>query len=400
MTVEDDYSPASALLRLRVTADGDPGVLPRLLGLFQNLNITPQRVVAEFGINALMHLGIDLSGFPEERLSLIAAKISQIPCVLNAYWHHTYQMEPLHIETPLLESRPLSALSGKSVWLKMEAMQPSGSFKIRGVGLACQEHARRGATRFISSSGGNAGLAVAYAGRRLRIPVTVVVPQTTSAHAQALICQEDAEVIVHGVSWQEANALAQTLIAERDAFIHPFDDPLLWHGHASMIDEVAKLGLKPDAVVLSVGGGGLLCGVVEGLRRNGFETVPIVAVETVGTDSFAQSLNAGQRVELARIDSVATSLGARQVCEQALQCLTRHPIKSAVVSDEASIYACKRFLRDHRVLVEPACGASLALLCERAPVLESFSTLLVIVCGGSTATIEQLQKWSRTEARA
>jgi L-serine/L-threonine ammonia-lyase len=300
----------------------------------------------------------------------------------------------LHIETPLLESRPLSTLSGKTIWLKMEALQPPGSFKIRGIGLACEEYARSGATRFISSSGGNAGIAVAYAGRHLRIPVTVVVPETTSEHAKALIRLENGEVIVHGASWQEANALAQSMIAERTAFIHPFDDPLLWRGHAGMIDEVTRAGVKPDAVVLSVGGGGLLCGVVEGLRRNGMENVPVVAVETAGADSFAQSLAAGHRVTLAAITSIATSLGARQVCEQAFRCSTLHPLTSVVVSDEASVFACERFLDEHRVLVEPACGASLALLYERSAALASYDTLLVIVCGGVTATTRQLQAWS------
>ena len=301
----------------------------------------------------------------------------------------------LHIETPLLESRSLSTLSGKTIWLKMETSQPPGSFKIRGIGLACEEYARRGATRFISSSGGNAGIAVAYAGRHLRIPVTVVVPETTSEHAKALIRLENGEVIVHGASWQEANARAQSMIAARTAFIHPFDDPLLWRGHAGMIDEVTRAGIKPDAVVLSVGGGGLLCGVVEGLRRNGMENVPVIAVETAGADSFAQSLAAGHRITLAAITSIATSLGARQVCEQAFRCSTLHAVKSAVVSDAASVFACKRFLDEHRVLVEPACGASLALLYERSAALESFGTLLVIVCGGVTATTEQLQAWSR-----
>ncbi len=72
-----------------------------------------------------------------------------------------------------------------------------------------------------------------------------------------------------------------------------------------------------------------------------------------------------------------------------------HPVKSAVVSDEASVFACNRFLDEHRVLVEPACGASLALLYEPGAALESFDTLLVIVCGGATATMEQLQAWTR-----
>ena len=303
-------------------------------------------------------------------------------------------MKALHIETPLLESRALSTLSGHEVWLKLEALQAPGSFKIRGVGLACQEYARRGATRFISSSGGNAGIAVAYAGRQLGLPVLVVVPETTTQRAQALIKLEGADVIVHGASWQEANALALSMVTPSDAFLHPFDDPLLWRGHATLVDEVAHSGAKPDVVVLSVGGGGLLCGVVEGLRRNGWADVPVLAVETAGADSFAQSIQAGERVELAAITSIATSLGARKVCEQAFEWSKQHRVLTKVVSDQAAVSACLRFLDDHRVLVEPACGAALAAVYDRAAVLDEFKSVLVVVCGGVTATHEQLQRWS------
>ncbi len=300
----------------------------------------------------------------------------------------------LHIETPLIESRTLSMLSGKSVWLKLEAVQPPGSFKIRGIGLACQEYRRRGATRFISSSGGNAGIAVAYAGRHLSVPVVVVVPETTTERAKALIQLEGAQVMVHGASWQEANALALSMVTPTDAFLHPFDDPLLWRGHASMIDEVAQSGLKPDTVLLSVGGGGLLCGVVEGLHRNGWADVPVIAVETEGAASFAASVQASQRVELEAITSIASSLGAKKVCEQAFEWTQHHTIHSAVVSDKAAVTACESFITDHRLVIEPACGAALAPVYDTAAVLQPFDSVLVIVCGGVTATVEQLQRWS------
>jgi L-serine/L-threonine ammonia-lyase len=304
-------------------------------------------------------------------------------------------MKPLHIETPLFASRRLTVHAGLTVWLKLEAMQPPGSFKIRGIGLACQEYLRRGARRFVSSSGGNAGIAVAYAGRHLSVPVVVVVPETTTARAKALIQQEDAEVVVHGSSWQEANALAQSMLKQSDAFLHPFDDPLLWQGHAPMVDEVVRTGVKPDVVVLSVGGGGLLCGVSEGLHRNGWTDVPVLAVETEGAASFAQSVAAGHRVELPAITSIATSLGAMKICEQAFSWSTKHPIRNIVVSDRAAVSACERFLDDHRVLVEPACGASLAVVYEGAPALEQATTVLVIVCGGVTATVENLRQWAK-----
>jgi L-serine/L-threonine ammonia-lyase len=301
----------------------------------------------------------------------------------------------LHIETPLLASAAMSN-AGQAVWLKMEAMQPPGSFKIRGIGHACEEYRRRGATRFISSSGGNAGIAASYAGRRLGVPVLVVVPETTTVRARELIRRENAEVIVLGASFHEANAHALSMLTPQDAFIHPFDDPLLWHGHASMIDEVARAGVAPDVVLLSVGGGGLLCGVVEGLRRNGWGHVPVVAVETVGADSLAQSMQAGQRIELPAITSIATSLGARRVSEQAFAWSQEHAITSRVVTDKVAVDASLRFLDDHRVLVEPACGAALALAYDAQQALAQYRNIVVIACGGVTATLAQLHAWSGT----
>ena len=303
-------------------------------------------------------------------------------------------MNPLHIETPLFESQAISIQAGRSVWLKLEALQPPGSFKIRGIGFACQEYARRGAARFISSSGGNAGIAVAYAGRSLAIPVIVVVPETTTERAKKLIRQEGAEIIVYGASWQEANAFALSLLQETDAFLHPFDDPLLWQGHATMIDEVAHSGMKPDAVVLSVGGGGLLCGVIEGLHRNNWQDVPVIAVETDGADSFAKSVSAGHRIELPAITSIATSLGARQVSERAFNWSKQHPIYNVVVSDKMAVSACERFIVDQRIVVEPACGAALATAYEQVKEIKAFKSILVIVCGGATSSIEQLRQWS------
>jgi len=298
----------------------------------------------------------------------------------------------LHIHTPLIESRPLSLAAGRTVWLKLDALQPCGSFKLRGVGHACEVHHARGARHFVSSSGGNAGLAVAYAGRKLGVPVTVVVPETTTERAKELLHQEDAKVVVHGSSWQEANALAQTLVGPDDAFIHPFDDPLLWAGHASLVDEVAASGYKPDAVVLSVGGGGLLSGVVEGLKRNGWGDVPVLAVETEGAASLHVAVQAGHPVELERLASVATSLGAKRVADQAMVCVREHPVHSVLVSDRAALEACERFLADHRVLVEPACGAALAVA-YNAETLGDYSNVLIVVCGGATATLGQIQTW-------
>jgi L-serine/L-threonine ammonia-lyase len=238
---------------------------------------------------------------------------------------------------------------------------------------------------------------VAYAGRKLGVPVTVVVPETTSARAQELLKLEGAEVVVTGASWQEANAYALSLVGATDAFLHPFDNPLLWQGHATMVDEVAQAGLKPDAVVLSVGGGGLLCGVAEGLHRNGWGDVPILAVETEGAASYHAALKAVKPVEIDKISSVATSLGAKRVCDAAFAWSQKHPIRSVLVSDASALAACERFLADQRIMVEPACGAALALAYDPLNELAAYNKVLFIVCGGATATLAQIQQWAKQQ---
>ena len=301
---------------------------------------------------------------------------------------------PLHIVTSLIESPALSTASSRSVWLKLESEQPSGSFKMRGVGHACETHAARGATRFMSSSGGNAGLAVAHCGWQLGVPVLVVVPMSTGERAKALIAAQGAEVVVHGASWAEADAHLRSLIRPSDAYIHPFDDPLLWTGHATMMDEIAATGVVPDVVVCSVGGGGLMCGVIEGLRRNGWGSVPVIAVETRGADSLAQALAAGERIALPAITSVATSLGARQVSQQAFDEARRHDVRSLVVSDAQAVDGCLALDREHGLVVEPACGASVVPVLVDDAALGDAKTVVVIACGGVSATREQLRAWS------
>jgi L-serine/L-threonine ammonia-lyase len=149
-----------------------------------------------------------------------------------------------------------------------------------------------------------------------------------------------------------------------------------------------------------VGGGGLLSGVVEGLRRNHWLDIPILAVETIDTDSFHAAVEAGHTVELDNITSIASSLGAKRVCEHAFECSKEHPIQSIVVSDRSALSACENFLADHRILVEPACGAGLSIVYDGHPSLEAFGSILVVVCGGVTATIDQIRAWANRLGRS
>jgi len=291
----------------------------------------------------------------------------------------------------------MSNLTGREIFLKMEALQPAGSFKLRGIGQLCEEKAKEGKERFIAPSGGNAGYAAAWAARELGLSIVVVVPVTTSEEAKNSIKALGGEVLVQGSNWNEANELALSMVAEdeRSAYIHPYDDPIMWNGHGTMIDEALRQGPRPDAIVLSVGGGGLLSGVVEGMDRNGWKDIPIVACETEGTACCAKTLEAGKIVELDAITSVATSLGARSVTPHILDIMRTHHIRSFVGTDRSAVSACRRFLDDHRLLVEPACGIGLAAVYENAPALEDAEKVLVIVCGGigiSSAKLAALEE--------
>jgi len=310
----------------------------------------------------------------------------------------TFTPMPIHHATPTVDSDAFST-PDQRVWLKLEALQPCGSFKLRGIGHACEAHAARGAKRLLSSSGGNAGMAVAYAGRRLGLPVVVVVPETTREWPKTLIRRQGAEVVVHGKSWMEANEHLMSLRQPTDAFIHPFDDPLLWDGHATMIEEAATQCPKPDAVVLSVGGGGLMSGVLQGMQTAGWSDVPLVAAETVGADSLNAAIAAGELVTLDAITSIATSLGARRVSEQAFAWTKRHEVVGATVTDAQAVQACLDVAKEHRLIVEPACGAAVAVARQRTvPVLQKARNVLVILCGGACATYEDLQTWAEESA--
>jgi L-serine/L-threonine ammonia-lyase len=305
-------------------------------------------------------------------------------------------MKPLHVQTPLLKAPPELFGPGRTVWLKMDALQPSGSFKQRGVGRLVQQRVADGARAVVCASGGNAGMAAALAAAACGVPATIVVPQSTGVPVREAIAARGADVVVFGASWDDAHAHAVALADSLGAvYVHPFDDPLLWDGHATLIDEVVREGVTFDAVVSSVGGGGLLAGIVEGLQRNGLAHVPVIAVETEGAASYAAALAAGEPVTLPAITSIATSLGARRVMAHALALAQRHPIDSVVVSDRQAVQACSRFADAMRVLVEPACGASLAALDARPDLFARFHAPLVEVCGGMGVTPARLAGWKR-----
>lgn len=300
----------------------------------------------------------------------------------------------LHINTPLLGSPSFKSAAGQPVLFKMDALQPSGSFKLRGIGRFCCHAVEAGATAIVCASGGNAGFAAAYAGRQLGVPVTIIVPATTSAEAKQAIQALQAAVEVHGSVFDEAADYAQELAARRGAaYVHPFNHPLIWDGHATLIDEVVESGAAFDCVVTSVGGGGLLLGIVAGLRRNGLSHIPVIAVETEGADSLNRSVAAGKIVTLPAITSIATSLGARRVADEAFAVMKSYPITSVTVTDAQAVSSCLKFADELRVLVEPACGAAIAVLDAHPELMARFARPLVEVCGGIGVSLRRLSEW-------
>jgi L-serine/L-threonine ammonia-lyase len=347
-------------------------------------------------------------------------------------------VEPLHVITPLQLStnmtQSLSTLTSDSnvqCWVKLDCVQPGGSFKIRGIGHLAQKAFGSGITKLCSSSGGNAGMATAYAASVMSgMTATVVVPTTTPAFARKKIEALGAEVLVRGDVWDEADQhvrqMVQELGEDKACYVPPFEHPTIWEGHASMIDEikVQMKGQLPSCIVVSVGGGGLLCGVLLGLQRNGWESVPVVAVETQGAESFHRGMAAGKPVRLeGGITSIAKSLGATIVSPNAIKMSQLHPgtVTSIVVSDAAAVNACCQFADDQRCMVEPACGAALAgaaydaegVALGVAKLLEASvasddadkkqegeqkqvtKNVIVIACGGNIVSRDMMDSWAK-----
>ncbi|KAL3809134.1 hypothetical protein ACHAXA_007237, partial [Cyclostephanos tholiformis] len=373
--------------------------------------------------------------------------------------------------TPLVYSAPLSRLRHPHpVYLELDLLQPSGSFKDRGMAHLCATvHRVYGANRklmqrkdddaeeedvviprlrLISSSGGNAGLAVTTVARRMPdTDVSVVVPMTTKTLVIEKLRSLGAEVTIHGANWNDADALARQWVDEAKErgvsaiYVSPYDNPLLWTGHSTVVDEIitqllespSSAHLKIGAVLASVGGGGLLCGIFEGIernyygkdeaRRNVVRGIKVVACETEGAASFAASFDAStssvdlggkkelSMVRLSGITSVATSLGALEVTPAVIQRAHRHQdrgqggsgedVLSNVCTDSEAVDACIKFAADHRMLVEPACGAALAPLFSerlRSALLgelrrDANSAIVVEVCGGSGVNLDLLEGW-------
>ncbi|KAJ5123335.1 L-serine dehydratase [Penicillium atrosanguineum] len=326
------------------------------------------------------------------------------------------------IETPLIECATLSKQAGCRIFLKLELLQPSGSFKSRGIGNLILQSLTQQSTKdrkphFFSSSGGNAGLAAVHAARDLGCPCTVVVPYSTKQYMiDKLRAAGATEVVQHGASWFEADTfLRETFIEghEGNVYVPPFDHVDIWEGAGGMISEIetqlgtGEGGFPADVIICSVGGGGLLNGVVEGLEKclakgEKGRDVRVVAVETDGAHALAHSLREGRLSSLKGITSQATSLGALTVAEKAFENAVSPPkgvvVESIVGSDADAARGVLRLADEMRLQVELACGISLEValngrLKDVVPDLNAQTKVVVVVCGGSNINTEMITEY-------
>lgn len=298
----------------------------------------------------------------------------------------------LHIRTPLVLHHGLST-ENRRIWLKLENLQPSGSFKLRGVGLLCEDAAAAGKKSLICPSGGNAGVATAFAAYKLGLKCDIVVPRTTPAVTKNRIAELGATVTVHGDVWDEANALALEWAHRPDAeFVPAFDHPTLWKGHSSMVDEILGECPEVDTIVTAVGGGGLLAGLLVGLERNQRNDVRIVACETEGSASFATAVEAGHPVKYP-LNTICGCLAASEVAAWPVQEIARFPHELAILTDLQALSGAVHFADDMRQLVEPACGVSLAVAYLDHPCIANAKDVVVVVCGGASTSTDLVSTW-------
>jgi L-serine/L-threonine ammonia-lyase len=265
---------------------------------------------------------------------------------------------------------------------------------------------------YYCSSGGNAGIACATAAKSMGYLATVVVPTATSPFMVAKLQNLGADVHRAGASWVDADRyLRENLLSKNPNgfYIPPFDDPIIWEGASSMLEEVYEQMPENgafDGVVCSVGGGSLLSGIMMAIERHPREDgkVPrVLAVETQGADSLNASLKAHKHITLPKISSIATSLGVVRVASRAYEFAQQSNVNSFVLSDAEAAMAAVKFAEDEDMLVEISCGAGLAAVYNGA-LRNSMGRdlndeqwrekkIVVAVCGGSDVTTRLLDEY-------
>lgn len=262
--------------------------------------------------------------------------------------------------------------------LKLDQLQPTGSFKVRGA-TNLLAGARVPDAGVVAASGGNFGLAIAWAARSLGHRATVVVPDTSPAAKREPLAGLGARVeVVPGV-YADALARAEALVAETGAMrAHAYDDRLVAAGQGTVAAEVVTDLAEVDTIVIAVGGGGLLAGVCAAVQ----DRVRVVGVETEGCPALTAALAAGGPVDVDVGGLAVSSLGARRLGEHAWE--ARHHLDVALTVPDTAVRAAQDALWSAcRVVAEPGGAAALAGVLSGAYRPEPDETVAVVVCGAN-----------------
>ncbi len=285
-------------------------------------------------------------------------------------------------ETPSVYSYTVSEATGRDVWLKLENLQRTGSFKVRGalnkvLSLASEVRARG----LIAASAGNHAQGVALAAKLAGVPATIVMPLSTALIKVRRTEGYGAQVVLHGATYDEAQAEAQRRMAERGlTLIHPFDDFEVMAGQGTVSLELLAQVPDVDTVVVPIGGGGLIAGMalaLKALRPN----VRLIGVQAAGAAPMAASLAAGRRVQVEKPQTIAEGIRVGFAGEQTFP-VVRALVEEVLTVDEAEITdAVVKTLLLSKVVPEAAGVAAVAALL--AGKVQGGHTLCAVISGGN-----------------
>jgi threonine dehydratase len=289
---------------------------------------------------------------------------------------------PHVLRTPLVSSHSLGERIGAEAYLKLENLQRTGSFKVRGAVYAMSRlSAEARAAGVVTMSAGNAAQAIAYAGRAQGVRVTVVMPETAPATKIDATRGYGAE-IRFAPDMTRLLPMVQELQAQGLHFMHPFDDDDVIAGHASLGLEILEDLPEVDLVVVPVGGGGLISGIalaVKALRP----AARIVGVEPAGANAVRAALDAGHVVRLGSVTTVADGLAAPFAGERNLEIIRRDVDDIVVVSDDVILDGLRFLVARARIVPEAAGAAAVGALLAGAIAVRPGERVVAVVSGGN-----------------
>jgi threonine dehydratase len=298
--------------------------------------------------------------------------------------------------TPLVTSRLLSRLTGYDVRLKAEMLQRTGSYKIRGpLNKFAQLSADEKARGVICSSAGNHAQGVAQAAAIHGIKAVVVMAENATPSKIEATRGYGAEVVLHGRIWDEANEKAKALVRERGyTYIHPFDDEQLIAGQGTLGLEIVRDWPEVDAVIVPIGGGGLISGVTLAVKASR-PAARVVGVESSGAPAMKQSVESGRLITLDRVDCIIDGLKVKRVGELTFEIVSKHVDELVALPDEQIFDALVWIMSHCKLVVEGAAAAPVAALLAGLVKLPPGSKVACVLSGGNV-DLTQLRglKWN------